>query len=424
MLAAMSLGLLKLLLPPDTPRLANLALRGDVLLFAGCISLFTGLLAGLVPALQAARRDLQGSLRLNASNVFGTAHRFRISRLLVVGQIALAVVVITAAGVMLRSLFRLSGTDPGFHSQQTLTAQISLDRSACANKGSCMSFYESLLDRAQGLPGVQSAALVDALPMTGYDTWFVFDAEGHPRDPRQLALEASSRIVSPGYFQLMGIRLLRGRWLNADDRSGSSRAVLVSVAEANELWPNQDPIGKHLIGVGDEPAPAVMDMNAASIVVGVVSGTHHEGLDKDAGWETYLPLTRSNERPVMNILLRSNAGAGELASSLRGLVAQMNPTVPVTKVRTLQSVIVSSTAEPRSLTFLLAAFGGLAFLVGGIGVYSLISYTVSWRTREIGLRLALGANRMQIARLVLRQSLLLAIAGSALGILGRLRPPG
>jgi ABC-type antimicrobial peptide transport system permease subunit len=149
-----------------------------------------------------------------------------------------------------------------------------------------------------------------------------------------------------------------------------------------------------------------------------VSGTHHESLDKDAGWEMYQPLTMVNEKPVMNILLRSHTGSAELAGDLRSLVAQLNPTVPVTKVRTLESVVVSSTAAPRSLTLLLTAFGGLALLVGSIGVYSLISYTVSWRTREIGLRLALGANRAQIAQLVLRQSLVLAVAGSALGIAG------
>jgi ABC-type antimicrobial peptide transport system permease subunit len=134
--------------------------------------------------------------------------------------------------------------------------------------------------------------------------------------------------------------------------------------------------------------------------------------------ETYLPMAPRNEKPVMNILLRSNLTSTELVASLRALVAQIDPSVPVTKVRTLESVIVSSTAAPRSLTLLLTAFGGLAILVGSIGVYSLISYTVSWRTREIGLRLALGANRAQIAQLVLRQSLVLAIAGSVLGIAG------
>ena len=419
LLAAMSLNALKLVMPPDTPRLANLGLHGGVFLFAAGVSLLTGILAGLVPAFQSGKRDLQGALRLNAGNVFGNAHRFRISQILVIGQIALAVIVITAAGVMLRSLYRLANTDPGFQSGQTLTAQISLDRKACTQKGACLAFFDTLLERAQTLPGVESAALVDTLPMTGYDTFYVFDAEDHPRSPRELALQGSSRTVSPNYFQLMGIRLLRGRWLNREDESGASRAILVNETEANQLWPGKDPIGKHLADVGtQEPSPAVMDLKIASIVVGVVSGTHHQSLEKDSGWETYLPITQSTEKPVMNILLRSHLGSAALAASLRDLVLQLNPSVPVTKVRTLKNIVTESTAAPRSLTMLLTAFGALAILVGGIGVYSLISYTVSWRTREIGLRLALGANRIQIARLVLKQSLTLALVGSALGIAG------
>jgi predicted permease len=418
LLAALSLNALKLVLPPDTPRLANLALHGQVFLFAGAVSLFTGVLSGLVPALQAGNKDVQGSLRTNAGNVFGNAHRFRISRLLVVGQIALAVVVITAAGVMLRSLFRLANTDPGFRSQQTLTAQVSLDRSACGQKNSCAGFFENLLDRAQALPGVESAALVDKLPLTGFDASFVFDAEGHPRDPRQVAMEGSRRIVSPSYFQLMGIQSQHGRLLNAEDYSGSTRAMVINQTAARQLWPNQDPIGKHIENVADEPSPTQLDMNVASTVVGVVSDTRHQSLDTDAGRETYVPLTPNDEKPVMNILLRSNLSSAELASSLRNLVAQINPSAPVTKVRTLESVVVSSTASPRALTLLLTAFGVLALLVGAIGVYSLISYTVSWRTREIGLRLALGANRIQIAKLVLGQSLSLAVAGSLAGIAG------
>jgi ABC-type antimicrobial peptide transport system permease subunit len=159
-------------------------------------------------------------------------------------------------------------------------------------------------------------------------------------------------------------------------------------------------------------------MSKASIVVGVVSGTHHQGLDQGSGWENYMPMTPLNEKPVMNILLRSTTGPADLAASLRQLVSQLNPNVPVTRVRALDSVIISSTAAPRSLTLLLGIFGVLAVVVGSIGVYSLISYTVSWRTREMGLRMALGATRLQIAQLVLRQSLTLAAAGSVLGIGG------
>ncbi len=199
-LAAVTLHALKLLLPPDTPRLANIALRGDVLIFAAIVSLITGILAGLAPAWKAAGPDLQSSLRLNETNVFGSAGRFHTSRLLVIGQIALAVIVITAAGVMLRSLSRLSSVDPGFRTASLVSAQISLDRDACHSKGACTALYQNLLTHARGLPGVTDAALIDALPLSGLDAWYVFDAEGHPRSPRQLSMEASSSIVSADYL--------------------------------------------------------------------------------------------------------------------------------------------------------------------------------------------------------------------------------
>src|SRR5271170_7584591 len=418
-LAAISLHALKLALPSDTPRLATISLHGDVLLFAAGVSLLTGILSGLAPACSAAGSDLQGSLKLNETNVFGTARRFRVSRLLVIGQIALAVVVITASGVMLRSLSRLSSTDPGFRTDRMVSAQISLDRDACAHKGACTTFYQNLLDRAQGLPGVNGVALVNVLPLTGFDTSYVFDADGHPRSPSQLlAMEASSRVVSSDYLKLMGIPLERGRLFTPSDASGASRAIIVDASMAAHLWPNRDPIGKHLAWVNEEPSPAVMDMNTASVVVGVVADTRHESLDKASGWEVYLPMSPHDEGPVMNIVVGSNASTGEVAGSLRRMVAEMDPNIPITRVRTMDEIVASSTAAPRSLTLLLTAFALLAVGVGSIGVYSLIAYTVSWRTREFGLRLALGANRMQVAMLIIRQSLVLTAAGSVLGIAG------
>ncbi len=414
--AAAALQALKLALPPDTPRLANISLHGEVLLFAAGVSLLAGVLSGLAPAWNASSSDLQGSLKLNETNVFGTARRFRVSRLLVVGQIALAVVVITAAGVMLRSLSRLSSTDPGFRTDRIVSAQISLDRNACAKAGACATLYQTLLDRAQGLPGVTGTALVDALPLTGFDTQYNFDAQDHPRSPRELAPQGFSRIVSADYLKLMNIRLERGRLFLPSDSSGASRAIIINSTMANALWPKQDPIGKHLIALDKETSPTVMDMNAASVVVGVVSATRNESLDQSSSFEVYLPLSPGNEKPVMNIVVRSSAGAGEIASGLRRVVAEIDPAIPVTKVRTMDEVIAASTSAPRSLTLLLGAFAVLAIGVGSIGVYSLIAYTVSWRTREFGLRMALGANRMQVAMLIIRQSLALTIAGSVVGI--------
>jgi predicted permease len=327
-------------------------------------------------------------------------------------------VVITASGVMLRSLSRLSSTDPGFRTDRVISAQVSLDRAACALKGSCTIFYQNLLDRAHGLPGVTGVALINVLPLTGFDTWYVFDAEGHPRSPTQLSMEASSRVVSADYLKLMGIPLERGRLFTPSDASGASRAVIVNASMAAHLWPNQDPIGKHLASPDEEPSPAVMDMNRASVVVGIVRDTRHESLDKASGWEVYLPISPRHENPVMNIVVRSNASTGEVTSALRRMVAGIDPNIPVTRVRTMDEVVASSTAAPRSLTLLLTAFALLAIGVGSIGVYGLIAYTVSWRTREFGLRLALGANRMQVAMLIIRQSLALTTAGSVLGIAG------
>ena len=392
---------LKLVLPPDTPRLANISIHGDVLLFAAAVSLFTGILAGLAPR-SAARLDLEDSLKLNETNVFGTARRFRTSSLLVIGQIALAVIVITAAGVMLHSL---SGSRVliGFRTDRVVSAQISLDRNACTKKGSCTAFYQSLLDRAQSLPGITGTALIDVLPLTGSDTSYVFDAEGHPRV--NATLNGGLRPYRlGGLSQADGNSFAAGRLFSAFDASGKSRAIIINTSMANHLWPNQDPLGKHMMSVGVEPSPAVMDINAASIVVGVVSDTRHESLDKASGWEVYLPLSPANEKSVMNILVRSNAGAGEVASSLRRMVAEIDPNIPVTRVRTMDEVLSSSTASRRSLTLLLMAFALLAVGVGSVGVYSLIAYTVSWRTREFGLRIALGANRMQVAMLMSSES--------------------
>ena len=417
-LAAVTLHALKLLLPPDTPRLANIALRGDVLIFAAIVSLITGILAGLAPAWKAAGPDLQSSLRLNETNVFGSAGRFHTSRLLVIGQIALAVIVITAAGVMLRSLSRLSSVDPGFRTSSLVSAQISLDHDACHSKGACTALYQNLLTHARGLPGVTGAALIDALPLSGLDAWYVFDAEGHPRSPSQLSMEASSSIVSADYLSMMGIHLRRGRLFDSLDATGSSRAILVNQSLANYLWPNQDPIGKHLQSVTIEPSPAIMEMKTAVVVVGVVSDTRHQSLEKGAGWEVYLPTSPNNEKPVMNIVLRSNLDAGEVATELRLMVAALDPRIPVTRVRTMDEVVAASTAAPRSLATLLTVFALLAIGVGTIGVYSLIAYTASWRTREFGLRLALGANRTQVSMLIIRESLTLTATGALLGLAG------
>lgn len=416
-IAFLSLRGLTLALPADTPRLAGVGLHWHVFAFAGVASVLTGVLFGLVPALRMASPHLQQTLRSGSLSVIGKGVNFRVSMALVVGQIALSVVVITVAGLLLHSLYGLSHVNPGFETGHIVTAEVSLDSTACKQAGHCQNFFQDLARATGNLSGIRAAALSSALPIAADDSSrYVYDAENHPRDPRQGAKVAAGRTVSPSYFSLIGVNLIRGRLLNDSDETGVSRAIVISQHMAQALWPGQDPIGQHLESVNDEPTPALFDTNKASIVVGVVSNTHYDSLSTGFGDEAYLPLTPAREQPSMIILLRSQLPASQVALMLRRAVAALDPAAPVTRVRTLDEVVASSVSSTRALTLLLLGFGALAVGVGAVGVYSLIAYIVNWRTREIGIRLALGASRWGILTLVFRQSLLLSMAGSVVGL--------
>lgn len=415
--AAVSLRALTTLLPADTPRLAEVSLQWPVFVFAAATSLVTGFLFGLIPAFHMASPDLRESLISGNRSIAGRPGQFRVSMLLVVGQIGLSVVVITVAGLMLHSLWSISQVNPGFQAERIVTAEVSLNAQACRQKGYCNSFFDTLLQRLQGTYGENNAALADSLPLTARAGNYVYDAEGHPRDPHQGALLATGRVVSPGYFSTLGVTLLRGRLLQAEDLSGATRAVVINQHMAQQLWPNQNPLGKQLINVSDEPTPAVWVPSAAVTVVGVVNNTHESGLASGFGDEVYLPLSPKFEQAEFYVLLRSRANTADTVANLRNTVSSLNAGVPVTRVRTLNEVVASSESSTRSITILLLAFGALALAIGGMGVYSLIAYIVSWRTREIGIRLALGAQRRHIIGAVVRQSLLLSLGGCAVGMI-------
>jgi predicted permease len=413
-----SLRLFVHLLPADTPRIENVSLHaGDVVFTIGA-SVLAGLLFGLIPSTKMASMNLLSTLRIGGRTLLGSGSRFGLALMLVVAQIGLTVLVITAAGLVLHSLYRLTRVDPGFRTDHMVTAEVSLDASACKQKGRCASFFNTLLDRAQNIPGVEDAALVDSLPMSGRENNYVYDAENHPRDPREGARLATGRIVSTGYFSTLNLHLVRGRLLNAGDSAGATRAAVINEHMAQHLWPNQNPIGKHLEDVADEPTPAVWNAAKASIVVGVVRNVREESLQGEVGDAVYLPLTPDREESVMFAVLRTRSTPAETASGLRNAVAGIDSLVPVTRVRTLDDLVATSVAAPRALAILLLGFGTLAIVIGAVGVYSLIAYIVSWRTREIGLRLALGAQRWQIVMGVVRQSLYLSAAGCIAGLAG------
>lgn len=406
------------LLPADTPRIEDVSLHATDVLFTLGASVLAGLLFGLIPAIKMASLNLLAALRVGARGIAGRGSRFGVSMALVIAQIGLSVMVITAAGLVLHSLYKLSQVDPGFRTEHIVTAEVSLDGAACKDEGRCRAFFEALLDRARGITGVDGVALADTLPLNGSSGSYVFDAENHPRSARQEGQLAAGRVVSSGYFDMLGLHLLRGRLLDEQDTSGTTRAAVVNEHLARRLWPNQDPIGKHILNVRDEAIPGVWVPEKALIVVGVVRDSREGSLNGDIDDQVYLPITREREVPVMYALLRSHTTPSETATALRRATAGIDSLVPVTRVRALDEVVASSVAAPRALAVLLLGFGSLAVIIGAVGVYSLIAYIVSWRTREIGLRLALGAQRWQIVVAVVRQSLFLAATGCVVGLLG------
>lgn len=418
--AQASLQIFIRLLPADTPRIEDVSLHtGDVLFTLGA-SVLAGVLFGLAPSIKMASMNSLGTLRLGSRGMVGRSAGFRVSTILVMAQIGLSVVIITAAGLMLHSLYKISQVETGFRTDHTITAEVALDAGACKERGRCHSFFETLLERAQGIAGLEAIGLTDSLPLSGRDDNYVYDAENHPRDARQGAWLATGRTVSPGYFDVLRLQLVHGRLLEEEDLSGTTHAAVINERMAQRLWPNQDAVGKHLLDVNDAPAPAVWDASKASIIVGVVRNTREDSLEGGYSDEVYLPITPARERAMMYVLLRSRMTPAETAAGLRRAVASIDSLVPVTRLRALDEIVASSVAAPRALAVLLLGFGSLAVLIGSVGVYSLIAYIVSWRTREIGLRLALGAQRWSIVITVVRQSLLLACGGCVAGLAGAL----
>jgi len=416
--AAASLRIFVGLLPADTPRVQDVSLNWGDVVFTLCASIFAGLVFGLIPSLKMAGMNLLSTLRTGGRGLAGQGSRFGISKILVMAQIGLTVVVITAAGLVLHSLYRITKVDPGFQTNHIVTAEVALDAAACKEKGRCQSFFGAVLERTRGIAGAESVALTDSLPLSGRADNYIFDAEDHPRDARQGALLATSRVVSPGYFDVLNLRLVRGRLLEQQDASGATHAVVVNEHIAQRLWPNQNPVGKHLLDVVDEKTPAEWNAEKASMVVGVVRNALEGGLQEGFKDEVFLPLTAGRDQPVMFAMVRTHTSASETSAGLRSAVAGINSSVPVTRVRTMDDLVANSVAAPRALAVLLLGFGALAIVIGAVGVYSLIAYIVSWRTREIGLRLALGAQRWQIVLGVVRESLFLALAGCVAGMAG------
>ncbi|MET0398767.1 MAG: ABC transporter permease [Longimicrobiaceae bacterium] len=406
LLASWGLRWLVAALPADTPRLAEVALDGRVTALALGATLLTGVAAGLLPAWRVTRRELQGPLREGAGAGGG---RRRLSGVLVAAEIGLAMVLVVGAGLLIRSVRALVAVDPGFRTERVVSARIDPPESLYGDPARQRAFYAEVLGRVQALPGVGAAGLTSQLPLGGEPSSWATAVEGVTLDPNALPM-FDRRAVTPEYLRTLGVRLVRGRAFTAADREDAPPVALVDEAAARRFWPAEDPVGKR---IGHPWA------NDWMTVVGVVAEVRSAGLAGEQNPAYYVPFAQK-PGAGMTLVARTTSPPEALAGSLRAVVAGVDPRVPVSRVRAMDEWVAQSVARPRLTAVLLGAFAGLALLLGAVGVYGVVAYTVGERTREIGLRIALGAGVGDVVGMVLRQGALLAAAGIGAGLLASL----
>jgi putative ABC transport system permease protein len=408
-LAMAGVRVLVAMLPAGTPRAEEIAIDGHVLAFTLVLAAVSGLAFGLLPALRATRLDVQSSLRRDGRT--GDAPRATTaSRALAVAQVALAVVIVTAAGLLLKSFWRLHQVDLGFDTQRVFAAEVplpSFDRDTAVR---APAFYQAIVDRASALSGVRAAAAASGLPFGAIAYPAAMEVEAHPTPQGGVPALPIRIVVTPDYFRVLEIPLLRGRAFTDADRAGAPAVALIDATAAQKLWPSEDAIGQRIRYVWDHDWITV---------IGVVGDVKRDSLSGSAEPSLYLPMGQSfGQEMTLVVRAGSDANVRRIRSALRGVVGQVDPTVPVSDVRSLDGYVADSAARTRFATTLLALFAAVALLLGAAGIYGLMTSAVSRRTREIGVRMALGATSRGVLCMVLGESAVVAAVGVLLGIAG------
>lgn len=405
-----------LALSPDAlPRAANVGISAEVLLFTLLVSALTSLVFGLVPALQVARTDPQEGLRDGSRTYAGGAGGRRSRSLLVVGEVALAAILLVACGVMLRSFANLRSIDPGFDYTNVVTMQVSLPAFEYEEPPEVVSFHEQVLARLARLPGVEAVGAAARLPLArGANRWSL-QIEGRMVETTADAPVGQIQQVTSGYFEAMGLRLLRGRVFDAADRADAAGVAIVSESFAALHWPGEDALGKRVkVFLEDWPWMEV---------VGIVANVQHESLESEPFPKIYFPHAQSWQTAYvspasMHVVARHTGDPAALLAAMRAEVWRVNGNAPISMVSTMEEVMAGSLAAERFLAVLLTVFAAVALFLAAVGIAGVMAYTVSERTREIGIRMALGARRNDVVRLVVSPALALTAAGLAIGIAG------
>ncbi len=417
-LAFLALRFVRLVGPQSVPRMSDIGIGVEALAFTFVVCVLSAILFGLAPALRVSRVDVQAALQettrssSGVSAIWGRGNSFR--RSLVIAEIALCAMMLIGAGLLIRSFVRVSQVDPGFNPRNVLTLELTMTGERYKNKEAVLAAYHELWQRLEKLPGVTSAGAVTSLPLSQMFAWGPITVEGRVPPPGEKFINADVRMVSGHYFEAMEIPLREGRLFNDDDVASKPRVALVDDYMAQQLWPNQDPVGKrlHIGGVGDNDSPWIT-------VVGVVDRVKQYTLDADSRIAYYLPQTQYVTR-AMNVVMRSRNDPAALAGAVKQQIREVNPDLPLYNVSTMQERFDTSLARRRFTMLVLGTFAAISLVLAVIGIYGLIAYMVGQGSREVGIRLALGATRANIVMLIVRGGMRLALWGIGLGLGGAL----
>ena len=423
LLAFWGIRALVALSPASIPRVEAVTLNGLVVLFLFAITVLTSIGFGLAPALQASAVNLSDTLKETGRGSSDGMQRNRLRSFLVASEFALALMLLIGAGLMVRSFFALQSVDPGFNPHNVLSIVVSVAGSNEAAVGNREVFYRQLLERVRTIPGVESAAGINHLPLAG-DLWgWPFTIEGRPKPRPGAEPGGVYRIATPGYFRTMKIPLLRGQEIAEADTGNAPGVVVINEKAAHSFWPGEDPIGKRISFDAD-----ASDIPTWLTIVGIVKDAKEGDWAAQPDEEFYLAAFQNRQflgapeahSSYITLLVRTTGDPAALTPALKHTVWSFDRDLPISQVLTMDAVVADANAQPRFEMLLLGIFAAVALLLAAVGIYGVMSYAVSRRSHEIGIRVSLGASRADVVLLVIRQGMVLASIGSAVGILGAL----